>query len=78
MDTTNAINKMLGNKTEGMVNKILGNATKGKVKQIIGKDTDKDDRKVKGMVCNRCKGAKTIQLGRNVISCPVCKGKGKY
>ena len=78
MDTKNAINKMLGNKTEGMVNKILGNATKGKVKQIIGKDTDKDDRKVKGTICNRCKGVGTIQLGRNVISCPVCKGKKKY
>jgi len=79
MDTKSAINKMLGNKTEGMVNKILGGETKGRINKMIGKkDTDSDDRKIKGTVCKRCGGAKTIQLGRNTISCPVCKGKGKY
>ena len=79
MDTTSAIRKMLGGSQEGKINKMLGKSEKTNIaKKIMGKDVDSDDRKIPGTVCKRCGGAKTIKLGKNVIGCPVCKGKGKY
>ena len=69
-----------GNKTGNIANKIVNkkDVTGSAVHKIIGKDTDKEDRKIPGTVCKRCGGKKQIRLGRNIIACPVCKGKGKY
>jgi DnaJ-class molecular chaperone len=65
--------------SENIVNKILSSTgrTHSVVHKILGKDTHSEDKRT-GETCKRCKGKKTIKLGKNVIECPVCKGKGVY